>query len=63
MGRFPPGSYYFGGPSRLQANASHVIAQEKGKRDWYKSYSTRICRVERDYRFRKHGEEELKVED
>lgn len=48
----------------LQANASHVIAQEKGKRDWYKSYSTRICRVERDYRFQKHGEEheETKIE-
>ena len=30
-------------------NLSHQKAQEKGKRDWYSSYITRICKVERDY--------------
>ncbi|ATP40670.1 hypothetical protein CSE16_11770 [Solibacillus sp. R5-41] len=28
---------------------SHMRAQEKGKTDWYSSYTTRICKVERDY--------------
>ncbi|CAJ1415180.1 unnamed protein product [Effrenium voratum] len=36
-----------------KANVKHLVAQEKGKRDWYSSYATRICRVERDYTFRK----------
>ena len=30
-------------------NLSHEKAQEKGKKDWYSSYITRICKVERDY--------------
>lgn len=30
-------------------NYEHVIAQEKGKKEWYKAYKTRIARVERDY--------------
>lgn len=30
-------------------NRSHLKAQEKGKKDWYSSYKTRICKVERDY--------------
>lgn len=30
-------------------NLSHKGAQEKGKKDWYSSYITRICKVERDY--------------
>ncbi|MCM3789019.1 antibiotic biosynthesis monooxygenase [Domibacillus indicus] len=30
-------------------NLSHQRAQEKGKKDWYSSYITRICKVERDY--------------
>jgi heme-degrading monooxygenase HmoA len=32
-------------------HAAHKIAQEKGKTEWYKNYSVRICRVERDYSF------------
>lgn len=28
---------------------SHQKAQEKGKKDWYSAYITRICKVERDY--------------
>lgn len=30
-------------------NLSHLNSQEKGKRDWYSSDITRICKVERDY--------------
>ena len=32
-------------------HADHIIAQEKGKSDWYLEYKTRICLVERDYAF------------
>jgi len=34
-------------------NADHLVAQQKGKTEWYKSYKTRICLVERDYEFNK----------
>lgn len=30
-------------------NSEHQIAQEKGKKTWYKNYQVRICRVEADY--------------
>ncbi|GGE79852.1 antibiotic biosynthesis monooxygenase family protein [Massilia psychrophila] len=29
--------------------ASHLIAQQLGLKAWYAAYTTRICRVERDY--------------
>ncbi|MDQ0199747.1 antibiotic biosynthesis monooxygenase family protein [Neobacillus ginsengisoli] len=29
-------------------NAAHKIAQDKGKRIWYKKFSLRVCKVERD---------------
>ena len=32
-------------------NLAHRVAQEKGKEDWYKNYSVRICKVERAYSF------------
>ncbi|MFP6560586.1 antibiotic biosynthesis monooxygenase [Paraburkholderia sp. B3] len=32
-------------------NAEHQIAQRQGREQWYASYQTRICRVERDYGF------------
>ncbi|MGN7940189.1 antibiotic biosynthesis monooxygenase family protein [Virgibacillus sp. 6R] len=32
-------------------NSAHKIAQDKGKREWYKRYQVRICKVERDYLF------------
>jgi heme-degrading monooxygenase HmoA len=32
-------------------NSQHLIAQELGKKQWYKSFKTRICKVERDYEF------------
>ena len=31
----------------------HLVAQQKGRTDWYAAYKTRICRVERDYGFEK----------
>ncbi|MFY0673002.1 MAG: antibiotic biosynthesis monooxygenase [Bacteroidia bacterium] len=34
-----------------KANAKHKAAQEIGKKEWYKSYKTRIALVERDYEF------------
>lgn len=33
--------------------SEHKIAQEKGKITWYKSFKTRIAKVERDYEFHK----------
>ena len=34
-----------------KAQASHLIAQQLGRTAWYAAYTTRICRVERDYDF------------
>lgn len=36
---------------KWKLNTDHLMAQRKGKSDWYKSYKTRICKVERDYEF------------
>ena len=30
-------------------NAEHLVAQERGQREWYVAYRTRVCRVEREY--------------
>lgn len=35
-------------------NVEHTLAREKGKAIWYKEYQLRICKVERDYGFKKH---------
>lgn len=32
-----------------KAHTDHRVAQEKGRKDWYRQYKTRICLVERDY--------------
>ena len=32
-------------------HTEHLVAQEKGYKQWYSSYKTRICLVERDYGF------------
>ncbi|HEX8811198.1 MAG TPA: antibiotic biosynthesis monooxygenase [Terracidiphilus sp.] len=34
-------------------NYEHLVAQRRGRADWYKSFRVRICRVERDYSFAK----------
>tara|TARA_R110000751_G_scaffold209420_2_gene313294 strand:+ start:281 stop:604 length:324 start_codon:yes stop_codon:yes gene_type:complete len=31
----------------------HLIAQQKGRTDWYSWYKVRICKVEREYEFTK----------
>lgn len=36
---------------KWKINTDHLVAQQKGKTEWYKSYKTRICLVERDYDF------------
>ena len=32
-----------------KADADHLVAQQKGKRDWYDHYEVRVARVERTY--------------
>jgi len=32
-------------------NSDHLIAQNKGRKEWYSEYKTRIAKVERDYAF------------
>lgn len=34
-------------------NSEHLIAQQKGHNQWYSWYNTRICKVEREYEFKK----------
>jgi heme-degrading monooxygenase HmoA len=34
-------------------DSAHLVAQELGRDRWYKTYKTRICRVERDYDFQR----------
>lgn len=36
---------------KWKINSEHLTAQQKGKQEWYKTYKTRICLVERDYEF------------
>ena len=36
-----------------QQNSAHLVAQQRGREQWYRTFKTRICRVERDYGFNK----------
>ncbi|MEZ4857446.1 MAG: antibiotic biosynthesis monooxygenase [Flavobacteriaceae bacterium] len=36
-----------------KANLEHLQAQQLGRKQWYKNYTVRICKVEREYRFEK----------
>ena len=36
-----------------KANAEHLEAQHLGRCQWYESFSTKVCRVEREYSFKK----------
>ena len=38
---------------RWKENAEHLLAQKKGKSEWYQSFKVRIANVERDYEFEK----------
>jgi heme-degrading monooxygenase HmoA len=29
-------------------NSAHKVAQERGKKEWYKNFAIRVCKVERD---------------
>jgi len=31
----------------------HIVAQQKGIKNWYSWYNVRICKVEREYEFNK----------
>jgi len=33
-------------------NSEHLLAQQKGRNQWYSWYNTRICKVEREYEFK-----------
>ncbi len=33
-------------------NGKHLLATEKGKTEWYKDYTVRVCKVEREYSMR-----------
>ncbi len=34
-----------------KANLDHLVAQQKGREQWYSYYKVRICKVEREYEF------------
>ncbi len=34
-------------------NSAHLVAQRRGRDEWYADFKVRICRVERDYSFEK----------
>ncbi len=39
--------------TRWKNNAEHTLAREQGRAKWYDYYKLRICRVERDYDFKR----------
>src|SRR5690606_30329735 len=39
------------GIKNWKANLDHLIAQKKGRENWYAYYKVRICLVEREYEF------------
>jgi heme-degrading monooxygenase HmoA len=39
--------------SAWQRNSSHLIAQQRGRAEWYQAFKVRVCRVERDYAFQR----------
>ena len=36
---------------KWKANSEHILAQQKGRTQWYNWYKVRICKVEREYEF------------
>ena len=36
---------------RWKSNIDHLEAQNLGRKNWYKNYTVRICKVEREYSF------------
>lgn len=43
--------------ARWKANIDHQLAQKMGISIWYSWYKIRICRVEREYEFKKNSTE------
>ena len=39
---------------KWKENTDHSVAREKGRKDWYQAFKTRIAKVERDYGFEKN---------
>ena len=39
--------------AQWKKNAEHQLAQRNGRERWYSSYTTRICKVEREYSYSK----------
>ena len=37
--------------ARWKAHLEHRAAQQRGRKDWYAAYVTRVCKVERAYDF------------
>ncbi|CAM3384324.1 antibiotic biosynthesis monooxygenase [Pseudomonas floridensis] len=40
-------------------HAEHAEVREQGRACWYQAFSTRVCKVERDYSFQAQGIQEL----
>lgn len=36
-----------------KADTDHRVAQQSGREKWYEQYVTRVCKVERDYTFKR----------
>lgn len=34
-------------------NTQHIFAKEKGKKLWYESYNVKICKIEKEYSFKR----------
>ena len=32
-------------------NSEHILAQQKGRNQWYEWYNVRICKIEREYEY------------
>jgi len=43
---------------KWKENAEHTVAREKGRRDWYQSFKTRIAKIERDYDLERNSDEQ-----
>lgn len=37
--------------SAWQRNSAHLVAQQRGREEWYQAFRVRVCRVEREYGF------------
>ncbi len=40
---------------KWKENTEHILARAKGREIWYNTFTTRIAKVERDYRFSGNG--------